>query len=152
MDIRIRPAQAADAHAIADVLLASRKTYVAFAPLVHPDAAVRSWIRHTLVPSGGVSVAVEADRIVGMMAVTLEGNCGWIDQLYVHPSRVACGIGSALLTQGLMHLPRPVRLYTFAENQGARRFYERHGFVAIAFGDGSDNEEGQPDVLYELPD
>jgi ribosomal protein S18 acetylase RimI-like enzyme len=50
----------------------------------------------------------------------------------------------------LARLPRPVRLYTFAANTGARRFYERYGFVAIAYGDGSHNEERTPDVLYEL--
>ena len=38
---------------------------------------------------------------------------------------------------------------TFARNAGARRFYERHGFVAVAFGDGTGNEEGEPDVRYE---
>ena len=42
-----------------------------------------------------------------------------------------------------------LRLYTFARNEGARRFYERHGFVAVAFGDGSGNQEGEPDVRYE---
>ncbi|MGE3511045.1 MAG: histone acetyltransferase, partial [Vicinamibacterales bacterium] len=30
-----------------------------------------------------------------------------------------------------------------------RVFYERHGFVAVAFGDGSGNEERCPDILYE---
>jgi hypothetical protein len=42
-----------------------------------------------------------------------------------------------------------LRLYTFQCNQGARRFYERHGFIAVAFGDGSSNEEGEPDIRYE---
>ncbi len=44
----------------------------------------------------------------------------------------------------------PIRLYTFQANLGARRFYSRHGFVAIEFGDGRANEERCPDVLYEL--
>jgi hypothetical protein len=35
-------------------------------------------------------------------------------------------------------------------NAGARRFYERHGFSAIEFTDGSANEERCPDVLFEL--
>jgi RimJ/RimL family protein N-acetyltransferase len=39
-----------------------------------------------------------------------------------------------------------LRLYTFARNEGARRFYERHGFAPVAFGDGSANQEGEPDV------
>ena len=43
-----------------------------------------------------------------------------------------------------------MRLYAFQQNEAARRFYERHGFVAIAFGDGSTNEERCPDVLYGL--
>jgi len=38
---------------------------------------------------------------------------------------------------------------TLEANQRARAFYERRGFRAIAFGDGSGNEERCPDVLYE---
>jgi hypothetical protein len=39
-------------------------------------------------------------------------------------------------------------LWTFQANAPARRFYERHGFGAVEFGDGSGNEEGEPDVRY----
>jgi ribosomal protein S18 acetylase RimI-like enzyme len=44
-----------------------------------------------------------------------------------------------------------VRLYTFQANHHARTFYERHGFQAVAFSEGLDNEEKCPDVLYERP-
>jgi len=54
-----------------------------------------------------------------------------------------------LLERGRRELPPPIRLYTFRDNHAARAFYEHHGFVAIGFGDGSGNEEGCPDVLYE---
>ena len=40
------------------------------------------------------------------------------------------------------------KLHCFQANEGARRFYERHGFRAEAFGDGSGNEEGLPDITY----
>ena len=43
-------------------------------------------------------------------------------------------------------------VYTFQANAGARRFYERHGFVPVEFTDGQANEERCPDVLYELQD
>ena len=43
----------------------------------------------------------------------------------------------------------PIRLYTFQENHRSRNFYEGRGFKALAFGDGSGNEERRPDVLYE---
>lgn len=42
-----------------------------------------------------------------------------------------------------------IRLRTFQENHGARRFYERHGFKKLEFADGSGNEEQCPDMLYE---
>jgi GNAT superfamily N-acetyltransferase len=69
--------------------------------------------------------------------------------LYLHPSVVNQGLGAALLQTALHELPPPIRLYTFQANVAACRFYERHGFQAIAFGDGSGNEEQVPDVLYE---
>ena len=55
-----------------------------------------------------------------------------------------------LLAHAMRTLELPIRLYTFQANVGARRFYERHGFVAIEFTDGHANEERCPDVLYEL--
>ena len=60
------------------------------------------------------------------------------------------GIGSRLLGHAHGGLLRSIRLWTFQANAGARRFYERHGYRAIAFTDGRENEERCPDVLYEL--
>jgi GNAT superfamily N-acetyltransferase len=74
----------------------------------------------------------------------------WIDQMYLDPTHVGRGIGALLLAHALATLPRPIRLYTFQRNEGARRFYERHGFRAVEFSDGSGNEERCPDVLFEL--
>jgi len=54
------------------------------------------------------------------------------------------------MTVALSSLRRPIRLYAFQQNAGARRFYERFGFLPIEWSDGSRNEEGCPDVLYEL--
>jgi ribosomal protein S18 acetylase RimI-like enzyme len=44
--------------------------------------------------------------------------------------------------------PRGLRLWTFASNTPAQRFYERHGFVEMDRTDGQDNEERAPDILY----
>jgi len=101
-------------------------------------------------PSCRVSVACMAEAVVGILATSEAKGISWIDQLYVLPGFVGQGIGSALLGHGLASLPRPVRLYTFQANAGARRFYKRHGFSAIEFTDGSLNEERCPDVLLEL--
>ena len=105
-----------------------------------------------MVAVGGVSVAVTGssnDGVLGMMAVSQQDGVGWIDQLYLHPSVVGRGIGSRFIALAKESLGSPIRLYTFQENAGARRFYERHEFRAIAFSDGATNEEHCPDVLYE---
>ncbi|MCC2609849.1 GNAT family N-acetyltransferase [Neorhizobium petrolearium] len=71
----------------------------------------------------------------------------WIDQLYILPEAQGQGIGSALLEIAKGACPE-LFLWTFQRNTLARRFYERHGFVAVKETDGAANEEKEPDVLY----
>lgn len=151
--LRLRPARAdaADAAAVAEVLLKSRAQLMPYAPHAHADDGVRHWVREVLVPGGGVTLA-EAEtphgvEPAGVLATALDGEGrAWIEQLYVHPLHVARGVGTALLRHALATLPRPVWLHTFQPNTAARAFYARHGFVEEALGDGRDNEERVPDV------
>lgn len=153
MNLVFRPAFATDSEAVADVYLTSRKAFVAFAPLAHSDEEVREWIAGHLLPSRGVTVALkDGANVVGMIALSREEGIGWIDHLYLAPSAVGQGIGSQFVEQAKKRLGPPIRLFVFQENAGARRFYERHGFRAIALGDGSGNEENCPDALYEWND
>ena len=87
--------------------------------------------------------------MVAMMALSRDHNVGWIEQLYVHPLHVGHGIGTQLLERAKSELVPPIRLYTFQANTRASRFYERHGFQAIGYSDGTRNEEQCPDILYE---
>jgi ribosomal protein S18 acetylase RimI-like enzyme len=140
----IRRAEPADAAAVAAVYLASFGATYDF-PLAHSDDEVRAWIRDAVMPAGGTWVAADPDgQIVGMMVVA----AGDLDQLYVLPGRLGEGIGRRLLDIARRESPSGLGLYTFQVNARARRFYERNGFVAEWFGDGSANEEGQPDVRY----
>lgn len=147
----LRPAAGDDAAAIAAVYLASRRAFVPFARLAHCDDEVTRWIAETLVPGGGVTVAVRDGVVVGMMATSRENALGWIDHLYVAPRLTGTGIGSLLLALAKSDLGAPIHLYTFQANHVARRFYERHGFAPITFTDGQANEEKCPDVLYRWP-
>jgi len=141
--VTIRPATPTDAATIADVFLASFHATYDF-PLAHTDEEVRGWVRD-LVGSGGTWVAIDpAGTVVGMMAL----EPGVLDQLYVRPDRLGEGIGRRLLELAKERSPDGLSLYTFQVNERARRFYERNGFVAEWFGDGSTNEERQPDVRY----
>jgi GNAT superfamily N-acetyltransferase len=147
--IAIRPATGDDAASVADVLLASRAAFLPYAPSPHSEASIRGWVRQVLLPSRDVTVATADARVVGFIAVHRDDGVSWISQLYLLPSHVARGIGTRLLTHVLTTAARPIRLYTFQQNSGARRFYERHGFSPVLFTDGGGNEERCPDVLYE---
>lgn len=149
MTITLRPAGAPDAEAVAQVLIESRNAFLPFAPMAHPAAEVRAWIATVLIPAGGVHVAICAGQTVGVLALSNDAGQAWIDQLYVPPGHTSRGIGAQLLQLAHRQLQAPIRLYTFQANTGAHRFYERHGYQAIAFTDGADNEERCPDVLYE---
>jgi RimJ/RimL family protein N-acetyltransferase len=150
----LRKATAADAPAVATVLIESRLALMPFAPSAHSDEDLHGWVAHTLIPQGGVTVATLQGAIVGVLATQVRDPIGWIDQLMVDPLHVQRGIGRALLQHALQQLQTDpgtaVQLYTFQANQAARRFYEAQGFRAVAFTDGADNEERCPDVLYRL--
>jgi ribosomal protein S18 acetylase RimI-like enzyme len=140
--ITIRQASASDAAGIADVYLSSFHATYDF-PLAHTDDQVRGWLAG-IAAGPDAWVALDGEQIVGMMVVT----SGELDQLYVAPDRLGTGIGRQLLELAMDRSPAGLRLYTFQVNARARRFYERNGFVVLSLGDGSGNEEGQPDVEY----
>ena len=150
--VRIRRPRAADlaaeADATATMYLAARRVMLPGLRDPHTEAETRAWMRDTVFTRYSVRLAEAGADIVGFAA----RDGAWLMQLYVKPGWTRNGIGANLLREMLTDakLATPVlRLYTFARNDGARRFYERHGFTAVAFGDGSGNQEGEPDVRYE---
>lgn len=139
---------------VADVILASRRAFLPYAVSPHTDTETRAWVRDVLLDSEEVFVAVADGIVVGMMSIQRSGAdepaVDWLNQMYVLPEHAGCGVGSTLLEVALKSMRHPLRLFTFQQNVGARHFYERNGFKAIAFSDGRDNEDRCPDVLYEL--
>jgi len=83
------------------------------------------------------------DEVAGFLA--LAGS--YVDRLYVHPDAQRRGVGAALLAHAKQLQPAGLELHTHVENQGARAFYERHGFTAVRFGL-SPPPESLPDVEY----
>lgn len=150
MSVTLRPAAPDDAPQVAQILIDTRAAFMPYAPSAHPEHELREWVAQQLLPGGGVTVAVQQGQVVAVMATQQAEGISWITQMSVTPTLVAHGIGRCLLEHAIATLPLPIRLYTFQPNSGARRFYERHGFRPLRFGDGRDNEERCPDVLYEL--
>ncbi|HBF29173.1 MAG TPA: GNAT family N-acetyltransferase [Rhizobium sp.] len=140
--ISIRLAAHEDSAAIANVFTLSRKT-MTFLPALHTASEDREFIANCVLVEKTVHVAILNDEIVGFIAF----GDGWVDHLYVAPNHTAKQIGTLLLQSLLADAPS-LRLWTFQKNDGARRFYERFGFIVEAETDGADNEEKEPDILY----
>jgi GNAT superfamily N-acetyltransferase len=141
----IRPADPRDADAIAAVHRASMREAMPWLPELHTPEEDRAWVAHTVLPRQQVWVAAAAGQVVGVASMDAEN---MLTQLYILPGHQGTGIGSALLETAKAARPEGFSLFAFQRNTRARHFYERRGFVAVAFGDGSGNEEGEPDVLY----
>ena len=139
-----RRARTEEARTIADVWLRSRYASIPAIPRpVHTDAEIRDWFASVLVSDRELWVIAPGERPVALLV--LEGE--WVNQLYVDPPWTGQGLGSMLIHLAKDLHPERLDLWTFQSNTAARRFYERHGFVAIDTTDG-ENEEGAPDVHY----
>ena len=143
--VTLRPATPDDASAIAALFLASRRDALPYLPEIHTDAETYAWIEQVVLKEDQVWVAESEGRIVGFAAVAGEH----LDHLYILPGYGRRGIGDRLLAKAKELSPGRLDLYAFQRNAPARAFYEARGFVAVEFGDGSGNEEGEPDVRYE---
>lgn len=145
MPAEIRRANASDAPEVAEVFIASQADALPFLAKLHTKDETRAFIRDQVFKTSDVWIAVERSRIVGMMALTGVH----IDHLYLRPGCYRRGVGTLLLNKAKELSPEKLTLYAFAVNKRARAFYERHGFEAIEYGDGSANEANEPDILYE---
>jgi GNAT superfamily N-acetyltransferase len=138
----IRRASATDASAIGHVFLRARDR-MDYLPRI-PDAD-RPELGRVLAERYEVWVAVEDGSVVGFAGVSP----GWLDHLYVEPDAQNAGIGTALLEHAKAIQPGGLELWIFQRNDGARRFYERHGFELVESTDGAGNMEKEPDARYE---
>jgi GNAT superfamily N-acetyltransferase len=143
----IRRGGAHDAHAAADLYLRAREAALRAGSMpagVHDDDDVRGYFASHIVGTCELWVAEHEGALAGILV--LDGD--FVDQLYVEPGLTGRGIGSALLAVAKSERPQGLRLWAFQSNTGARRFYERHGFLEVRRTDGADNEEREADVLY----
>ncbi|MBI1212003.1 MAG: GNAT family N-acetyltransferase [Alphaproteobacteria bacterium] len=147
MSISLRQATSADEPVIASIFLASRRDALPYLPELHSDADTLDHFTNEVPARCSVWLAEEDAHGIGFMAWNAE--TAHLDHLYLLPGYYRRGIGTMLLEKAKALSKGKVQLYAFQRNARARAFYERHGFKAIWFGDGSENEENEPDVLYE---
>ena len=141
--MKIRVATLRDSRACAEIHRLARAVMAYLPRNLHTAEEIYFWKRDIVLPREKVWVAELGGKIVGYASVS----DGFLNNLYVLPDCQGRGIGGALLSEVKAHAPEGVKLWTFEPNEGAIRFYERHGFVTIERSDGRANEENVPDRL-----
>jgi ribosomal protein S18 acetylase RimI-like enzyme len=121
--VSVRPGQEDDAEAVAAV------DESAFEPIWrYPTVKHRSMIQHSVC----LLVAEAAGSIVGYLETDLVEAQGVIVRLAVNPAHQRLGIGTRLLTEGLLYLQSRgsdyATLNTQTDNQASRRLYARLRF------------------------
>jgi ribosomal protein S18 acetylase RimI-like enzyme len=142
----IREAREADAQAIAEAHVASWQA--AYRGIISDDGLASlsipkraaAWANDLRNPDSIVYVGEEVDRLVGFV------NCwpcrdpdkktdetGEIGGIYLHPDFWRKGFGTVLLNRALERLTQDgyseVTLWVLEQNEVARHFYEKNGFV-----------------------
>src|ERR1700678_4530199 len=131
----IRRATNADAEGAADVFIAARAT-MAYLPALRSEAETRAFIG-SLVKEEETWVAERNGEVVGLAII----DGGWLEHLYVHPSRFGTGTGTKLFQHVTAEHPNGFQLLVFQQTVAARRFYERLGCALVRLTDGGNNEE-----------
>lgn len=149
--MEVRPARVDEKDALARLLVRARNgiTYVPPVPEEHVGLIADELFSY----HEEVWLAEEGGLPVGFLAIRRSRTEGWevLEKLYVEPEAQSRGIGAALLDRAKALRPDGLYLWVFQKNEGARRFYERHGFQLVKLTDGSENMEHEPDALYRWP-
>jgi len=161
-ELRLRPGSPEDAQALADLFIAARRAAEpAIPPSVHTPSEIQRWFANLLGvadpdrlteperkrPHSETWVAERDSAVEGFLTLERE----WLDSIYVRPGLTGQGIGTALLDLAKSLRPGGFGLWVFETNLGARRFYTRHGLLALERTDGRDNEEKAPDIAMVWP-
>ncbi len=102
-----------------------------------------AFLRDVIAHECDIWIARDGSTLLGFLALAGEQ----IEQLYVDPPGQGTGVGTTLLDRARQLSPTCLTLSTHLRNSGARAFYERRGFHAVAFGT-SPPPESEPDVTY----
>lgn len=122
--MKIRTAKIEDLSALREIYYGSRVNHF-------------TWMNKSLslldfdLATAGEEVLLVEDNfeIIAFMSVYEPEN--FIHLLFVKPGREGQGIGGMLLAELLRNQDRTVRLKCLLQNEGARYFYEKHGFCIV---------------------
>jgi ribosomal protein S18 acetylase RimI-like enzyme len=121
-----------DAACFDDLLRMWRASFEAGVGIVdpHPLAEQAAYFKAEVLPKHRVRVARADGLLLGFCAASDVS----VAQLHVRVGHHRQGVGKALLDWAKAQSAGTLWLHTFAQNAGARAFYQSQGFRATAFG------------------
>lgn len=137
--LHLRPATAADAPACARII-SDWIDATDWMPRLHTTKSITSHYRDTVFIKRIATVAETDGEVLGLLA--LDGGTDEITALFVKLR--GRGIGTTLL-QAAKTGRDQLSMWMFQANNGARRFYARHGFAYLKRTNG-ENEEALTDI------
>jgi len=150
-DVSVRVARHYESDACVDVFRAAWRGMTFVPQDLHTDAEDRCWMRdvfaHQLVLVAEVAKPADGTGSMSKIVGLLSMGGGTIHNFYIQPGYQRRGIGHTLIETAKTCSGGELQLWVFEPNEGAIRFYERHGFATMRKTDGRDNEEKVPDRL-----
>ena len=144
--VTIRIAERHESDACAEILREAWRGMWFVPQDLHTAAEDRRWMREVFIEQVVLvaeTISQPDNRLVGFLTM----GQGTIHNLYIRPSHQQQGIGHLLMQTAQASSGGWLKLWVFEPNEGAIRFYERHGFTTLRKTDGQDNEEKVPDRL-----
>ncbi|HEY1680295.1 MAG TPA: GNAT family N-acetyltransferase [Candidatus Tumulicola sp.] len=143
--MKIERATLDDTQHIIDVFRGTWAIALPYLPTLHTNEEDLEYFGSAVAKST-VYVVKDRDRIVAFCAFRTD----WVDHLYILPEYARRGIGRALMGKAQAAHPR-LQLWVFQRNEAAAAFYRAMGFTLVKQTGGADNEEREPDALYQWP-
>ena len=144
LDSAIRRARSDDADALSSLFSESRRKALPDLPERYSADQIFRWMVGEVLSKQTVWVIESGGKVAGFLALHEED----LSHLYIAPRFLRKGLGGRLLCLAQRTSPL-LRLFAFQKNEPAIRFYLKHGFHVLGYGDGSQNEEREPDVQME---
>ncbi len=142
---RVRPYAPRDLEAAAAAVNAAARCAYAYFGWNLGVHVTRAWIADDAKQWTGTWVAEISGHVAGFMAL----KDGFLDQLFIAPHWQNRGLGYALMQKAKSIHPHGLELHCAQGNRPACRFYERHGFVAVAHR--IYRPAGIGDIVYRWP-
>ena len=128
--VEFRPAEPADAATIRDIV---RAAYAKWVPVIGREPLPMRADYDKAVTEHPFDLAVEGDRIVGMLETMIEDDHLWIENVCVAPQAQGKGIGRLLLERAEQKAReagrRELRLLTNGAFEANVSLYKRHGYT-----------------------